>query len=49
MAFQRAGWKAYTVPARETRPLIGLPYYLAREVAAQWVYYLRPLKRALIP
>jgi len=30
----------YTVPARESRTLIALPYYLAREVAAIWAYYL---------
>jgi vancomycin permeability regulator SanA len=42
MAYQRAGWDVYTVPARETRPS-GNPYTLAREVAALWVYYFRPL------
>jgi vancomycin permeability regulator SanA len=30
----------YTVPARESRTLNALPYYLAREVAAIWAYYL---------
>ena len=42
MAYQRAGWDVYTVPARETHPA-GNPYTLAREVAALWVYYFRPL------
>ncbi len=42
MAYQRAGWEVYTVPARETR-FSGNPYMLAREVAAMWVYYFRPL------
>jgi uncharacterized SAM-binding protein YcdF (DUF218 family) len=30
----------YTVPARESRTLIALPYYLVREAAAIWAYYL---------
>jgi vancomycin permeability regulator SanA len=42
MAYQRAGWDVYTVPAHETR-FAGTPYMIAREVAAMWVYYLRPL------
>jgi uncharacterized SAM-binding protein YcdF (DUF218 family) len=33
----------YTVPAKESRPLTARPYFMAREVAALWVYYLRPL------
>lgn len=43
MAFQRAGVEVYTTPAREPRPLMGLPRFMAREAAALWVYYLRPL------
>ena len=43
MTYQRVGWDVLTTPARETRTLRLLPYYLAREVAAVWVYYLRPL------
>ena len=42
MAYQRAGWDVYTVPARESH-FAGTPYMLAREVAALWVYYFRPL------
>ncbi len=41
LASQRAGLKVYTVPAQETRPLLKTPYFLAREVAAWWYYYLR--------
>lgn len=43
MAYRRAGWEVYTVPAKESYLLTYMPYYVAREVAALWVYYLRPL------
>ncbi len=43
LAFQRDGWEVYTVPAKETYLLRQTPYNMAREVAALWVYYLRPL------
>lgn len=43
LAYQRAGWEVYTVPARESYWLRQLPYNMLREVAALWVYYLRPL------
>ena len=43
MTYQRAGQHVYTTPAVETRTLTALPYFLMREVAAVWVYYLRPL------
>lgn len=43
LAYHRAGWEVYTVPARETYLLRQMPYNMAREVAALWVYYLRPL------
>jgi vancomycin permeability regulator SanA len=44
MAYQRAGWDVYTVPARESslRQLAPLKS-MGREVAAMWVYYFRPL------
>lgn len=45
LAFQRDGWEVYTVPANEPRLLRQLPYCIAREVAALWAYYLRPLAR----
>ncbi|MEY2427479.1 MAG: hypothetical protein QOJ40_364, partial [Verrucomicrobiota bacterium] len=44
MAYQRDGWDVYTVPAKESYFLRQMPYNMAREVAALWVYYLRPLK-----
>ena len=43
MAYHRAGWEVYTVPAKESYLLRQMPYNMAREVAALWVYYLRPL------
>ena len=43
MAYQRKGLEVYTVPAETTRPLEGLPYYVAREVLALWYYYFRPM------
>ena len=44
LAYQRAGLDVYSVPAKESYMLGQLPYYMAREVAALWVYYLRPLR-----
>ena len=46
LAYQRAGWDVFTVPARESYLLRQMPYNMAREVAALWVYYLRPLVSA---
>ena len=46
LAYQRAGWDVFTVPARENYLLRQMPYNMAREVAALWVYYLRPLVSA---
>ena len=43
MTYQRAGWDVVTTPANESRTLVRMPYYVMREVAAVWVYYLRPL------
>ena len=43
LAYQREGLEVYTVPAKESYLLGQLPYNMAREVAALWVYYLRPL------
>ena len=43
LAYQRDGWEVYTVPARESYLLRQTPYNMAREVAALWVYYCRPL------
>ncbi len=43
MTCQRAGLEVFTVPAKESYLLRQLPYNIAREVAALWVYYLRPL------
>ena len=43
LAYQRDGWEVFTVPAKESYLLRQMPYNMAREVAALWVYYLRPL------
>lgn len=43
LAYQRAGVDVLTVPADDTRVMTQLPYNMMREVAALWVYYLRPL------
>jgi uncharacterized SAM-binding protein YcdF (DUF218 family) len=42
LAYQRAGWEVYTVPAKESCFFRQMPFFVAREVAALWVYYLRP-------
>ena len=38
----RAGLKCFTVPSPQGRPLTRLWYFMAREAAACWMYYLRP-------
>jgi uncharacterized SAM-binding protein YcdF (DUF218 family) len=43
LAYQRAGLEVYTVPAKENYLLRQMPYNMAREIAALWVYYARPL------
>lgn len=43
LSFQRDGWEVLTVPARESYWLRQMPYNIAREVVALWVYYLRPM------
>ena len=43
LTYQRYGWAVYTVPARQSRILARLPQYMVREIAALWVYHLRPL------
>lgn len=42
LSYQRDGLDVYTVPAKESYLLRQLPYNVAREIAALWVYYLRP-------
>jgi uncharacterized SAM-binding protein YcdF (DUF218 family) len=41
MAYGRAGPRVFTVPARETQVIAKMPYLVAREVVAFWVYWLR--------
>lgn len=43
MSYQRRGRDVYTVPAKESYTLTAMPYFVGREIAALWVYYLRPL------
>lgn len=41
LAYERAGMEVYTVPARQGHFLGKLPFYMAREAAAFWTYYLK--------
>jgi len=41
LAYERAGFEVFTVPARQAHLLIKLPFNMAREVAAYWVYYFK--------
>jgi vancomycin permeability regulator SanA len=43
LALEQAGLRGFTVPARESRTLVKLPYFMAREVVAFWSYYVAPL------
>ena len=43
MAYQRAGWEVYTVPAEEHFVYPKMAFMVSREVVALWAYYLRPL------
>ncbi len=43
LAFHRHGSEVYTVPAVRLYQLRYLPYFMLREVAAWWLYYVRPL------
>jgi vancomycin permeability regulator SanA len=43
MAYLRAGWNVYTVPAVKPQLHSGVRFLVCREVAGLWVYYLRPL------
>lgn len=43
LAYQREDVEVYTVPAKESYLLRQMPFNMAREVAALWVYYLRPI------
>lgn len=46
MAYERSGLRVRCVPARESRVLVKMPWFLAREVAAWWLYYLAPRAHA---
>jgi uncharacterized SAM-binding protein YcdF (DUF218 family) len=48
LTYQRAGWEVYTVPAKPVWLLRQLPLFILREVAALWVYYVRPLAAPLV-
>jgi hypothetical protein len=43
MTYLRHGRDVWTVPAKESYLLKAMPKYMAREVVALWLYYLRPL------
>ncbi len=42
MGFEAVGLTALTVPLTNSHTLLKLPYFVAREAAAFWAYYLRP-------
>lgn len=46
LAFEAVGVTAFTVPAPQRDPLLGTPWFVAREVAAWWAYFLRPPRHA---
>jgi vancomycin permeability regulator SanA len=41
LAYQRAGWDVLTVPAGTSTPIPQTPTFVAREIPAFWLYYLR--------
>ena len=43
LAYQRAGWDVFTVPAGTSTPIKETPRLVLREVPAFWVYYLRAI------
>ena len=43
LAFHRHGSEVYTVPAKRLYYFRYLPYFMLREVAAWWLYYIRPM------
>jgi hypothetical protein len=43
MTYQRGGVEVYTIPAKQSYILRQTPILLLREIAAWWIYYLRPL------
>ena len=43
LAFHRQGSEVYTVPAKRIYRFRYLPYFMLREVAAWWLYYVRPM------
>ncbi len=49
MSYQRQDLEVYTVPAKESYALTAMPYFVGREIAALWVYYLRPLASLVLP
>lgn len=45
LAYQRAGWDVLTVPAGTSSPIPQTPAFVAREIPAFWLYYLRAVFR----
>jgi vancomycin permeability regulator SanA len=45
LAYQRAGWNVFTVPAGTSTPIRQTPYSVVREIPAFWVYYLEAVFR----
>lgn len=47
MAYRAAGWDVRTVPAVTRRPIVGTPFYVAREIPGFWVYWARAWWRSV--
>ncbi len=45
LAYQRAGWNVFTVPAGTSSPIPQTPRLVVREIPAFWVYYLEAVFR----
>jgi len=47
LAYAAAGREVWTVPARERRPIVKTPLFVAREVPGYWVYWARNWMRGV--
>ena len=48
LAYLAAGWDVATVPARQYRPVVTTPLFLAREIPGFWEYWLRAVARQVV-
>ena len=49
MSYQRQDLEVSTVPAKESCRLTATAYFVGREIAALWIYHLRPLASLVLP